>query len=245
MSRNCSVCDHPQRRDIDAALVAGRSSRDIAAEYGLNYQAIRRHRLNHLPIAIRAAARAALDSAVGTETAEQAQIPATPILEAAEGISDDLARADREEAPAAPETAPAPVRTRQRTRGIQLEETPPAPPVSPAPAGQAGSATPAPAGVFDLYQGATDLRERAMAILAAAEQDRDAKTALMAIREARGVLDHLSRLEERQGGNAAAVPLVDSPEWARTRAAIITALADHPEARLAVAEALVATGALS
>lgn len=239
MTRNCSVCESAHRRAVDSALVAGRSARDIAAEHGLNYQAIRRHRLNHLPIAIRAAARAALDSAVGTETAEQAQIPAAPILEAAEGISDDpahyLARTDREDAP---------IRTRQRTRGIQLEETPPARPVSPAPVGQAGSATPAPAGVFDLYQSATDLRERAMAILAAAERDGDAKTALMAIREARGVLDHMSRLEERQGGTAVAVPLDQSPEWHRTRTAIVAALADYPEARIAVAEALVGVGAL-
>jgi hypothetical protein len=95
-----------------------------------------------------------------------------------------------------------------------------------------------------LFESATDLRDRAMNILEAAERDRDAKTALLAIREARGILDHLTRLEERQGGNAAAVPLAESPEWHRTRAAIISALAAHPDARIAVAEALIATGAL-
>ncbi|PZO78276.1 MAG: hypothetical protein DI629_12415 [Mesorhizobium amorphae] len=84
-----------------------------------------------------------------------------------------------------------------------------------------------------------------MNILEQAERDGDLKTALTAIREARGVLDHLSRLEERQGGNAAAVPLVSSPEWARTRTAIVNALADFPDARLAVAEALISTGAMS
>jgi hypothetical protein len=143
----------------------------------------------------------------------------------------------------APETSPAPIRARQRTRGIQLTDTPPAPAADHSAPAPAGSAAPV-AGTFNLYASATDLRERALAILAAAERDGDAKTALMAIREARGVLDHLSRLEERQGGTAAAVPLVDSPEWHRTRAAIISALTAYPEARIAVAEALFATGAL-
>jgi len=231
MTRNCSVCDHPQRREIDAALVAGRSSRDIAAPHGLNYQAIRRHRLNHLPIAIRAAARAALDSAEGTETASQAQTPTAP--------SYGLPEAVPAVAPAiAPETAPTPVR--RRTRGIQLTDSPPAPPVP-----VIAPSAPASAGIFNSYSEAVGLRDRAMNILELAERNGDAKTALTAIREARGVLEHLSRLEDRNQSSGPAVPLVDSPEWHRTRAAIISALAAHPEARLAVAEALIATGALN
>ena len=242
MARDCTICSHPRCRGIDgidAALIAGQSCRAVAAAHGVDFRAVDRHRRNHLPHTIRQAALAALDCAAGVEIASHAQTPATP----AHGLPEAVPAVT----PAtAPETAP--IRTRQRTRALQLTDSPPAPPVAPAPAGHAAPAatsTAPPAGTFNLYQSATDLRERAMAILVAAERDRDAKTALMAIREARGVLDHMSRLEERQGGNAVAVPLVDSPEWHRTRAAIISALADHPEARLAVATALVATGALN
>jgi hypothetical protein len=235
MARDCTICSHPHRRDIDRALIEGQSCRAVAAAHGVDFRAVDRHRRNHLPIAIRAAARAALDSAAGVEAPPNTSTPAAPICEAVDTIADN--------APAAPGTSPAPIRSRQRTRGIQLTDTPPAPLAEQSASAPAGSAAPV-AGTFNLYASATDLRERALAILAAAERDGDAKTALMAIREARGVLDHLSRLEERQGGNAAAIPLVDSPEWHRTRAAIISALADHPEARIAVAEALIATGAL-
>lgn len=231
MTRNCSVCDHPQRREVDAALVAGRSSRDIAATHGLNYQAIGRHRLNHLPQTIRAAALAALDSAPAAQTAIENQRPSTP----AHGLP--------EAAPAVvpaiePEASPTPVR--RRTRGIQLTDSPPAPPVP-----VIAPSAPAPAGIFNSYSEAVGLRDRAMNILELAERNGDAKTALTAIREARGVLEHLSRLEDRSQSSGPAVPLAESPEWHRTRAAIITALADHPEARLAVATALIATGALN
>ncbi|MDX1069334.1 hypothetical protein GOL32_12275 [Sinorhizobium medicae] len=230
MTRNCSVCDHPQREAINSMLVAGRSARDIAAAHGLNYQAIRRHRLNHLPQTIHAAALAALDSAPAAQTAIEAQTPATP----AHGHPETV-----HFAPAiAPETSPTPVR--RRTRGIQLTDSPPAPPVP-----VITPSAPAPAGIFNSYSEAVGLRDRAMNILELAERNGDAKTALTAIREARGVLEHLSRLEERNQSSGPAVPLAESPEWHRTRAAIISALADHPEARLAVATALVATGALN
>lgn len=230
MTRNCSVCDHPERREIDAALVAGRSARDIAAAHGLNYQAVRRHRLNHLPQTIRAAALAALDSAPAAQTAIEAQTPATPAHghpEAVPAVAPDIA----------PETSHTPVR--RRTRGIQLTDSPPAPPVP-----VIAPSAPAPAGIFNSYSEAVGLRDRAMNILELAERNGDAKTALTAIREARGVLEHLSRLEERNQSSGPTVPLAESPEWHRTRAAIISALADHPEARLAVATALIATGAL-
>lgn len=226
MARPCILCEHARRREIENAIIAGQSLRSLSAQYGIAYGAIHRHRHNHLPAAIRQAAQQAVQRTDIAQTATDTMIAPAPVCEAVEAV-------------------PAPIRTRQRTRGIQLSDSPPTPPVSPpVTAGQVDRATPAAGDVFNLYASATDLRERAMAILATAERDRDAKTALLAIREARGVLDHLSRLEERQGGNAATVPLVDSPEWHRTRAAIISALAAHPEARIAVAEALIATGAL-
>lgn len=120
-----------------------------------------------------------------------------------------------------------------------------APSTFPAAASVTSVRAPAPATLFNSYEEAVGLRSRALAILAQAERDGDMKTALTAIREARGVLEHLSRLEERNQSAGPAVPLAQSPEWHRTRSAVIAALADHPEARLAVAEALVSTGALN
>jgi hypothetical protein len=234
MTRSCTICDHPRRRGIDgidAALIAGQSCRAVAAAYGVDFRAVDRHRRNHLPQTIRAAALAALDNAQAAQTAIEAQTPATPAhghLEAVPAVAPTIA----------PETSPTPVR--RRTRGIQLTDSPPAPPVP-----VTAPSAPAPAGIFNSYSEAVGLRDRAMNILELAERNGDAKTALTAIREARGVLEHLSRLEERNQSSGPALPLAESPEWHRTRAAIITALADHPEARLAVAEALVATGALS
>lgn len=231
MTRNCSICDHPQHRAINSMLVAGHSCRAVAAAHGVDFRAVDRHRRNHLPIAIRAAARAALDSAPAVETAPQAQAPAA--------LAHGLPGAVPAVAPAiAPESAPTPVRTRQRTRNIQLTDSPPAPPVP-------VIAPSAPvAGIFNSYSEAVGLRDRAMNILELAERNGDAKTALTAIREARGVLEHLSRLEERIQSSGPAVPLDQSSEWIRTRTAIIAALADHPEARVAVAEALISTGAM-
>ena len=106
-------------------MVQDRPSRRIAADYGLAYGAIHRHRNNHLPAAIRAAAAEAVQRADVAHTVADTTIAPAPVCEAVEA------------APVAPETVP--VRTRQRTRNIQLTDTPPAPPVSPAPAGQAGS----------------------------------------------------------------------------------------------------------
>jgi FixJ family two-component response regulator len=49
MGRICTCCSHPQRREIDQALVQGRDNRRIAARYGLSENAVRRHRAEHIP----------------------------------------------------------------------------------------------------------------------------------------------------------------------------------------------------
>lgn len=49
MPRQCSVCGHPQRQDIDKALLGGESNRRIATQYSLSEAAVRRHKADHLP----------------------------------------------------------------------------------------------------------------------------------------------------------------------------------------------------
>jgi hypothetical protein len=49
MSRSCTICPHPQKREIDASLVTGLSVRKTAAKYGVSYDALLRHKAGHLP----------------------------------------------------------------------------------------------------------------------------------------------------------------------------------------------------
>lgn len=48
MSRPCSVCRHPDRAAIDAALVSGDSYRGLSGRFGTSKSALERHR-EHLP----------------------------------------------------------------------------------------------------------------------------------------------------------------------------------------------------
>ncbi|NOX54292.1 MAG: hypothetical protein GXP27_07585 [Planctomycetes bacterium] len=49
MARRCSVCDHPERDKIDAALVERSASyRSIARQFGLSADAVGRHRRRHI-----------------------------------------------------------------------------------------------------------------------------------------------------------------------------------------------------
>lgn len=50
MPRRCTICTHPEREKIDAALVAGiASNRALAPLYNVSEAALRRHSKNHLP----------------------------------------------------------------------------------------------------------------------------------------------------------------------------------------------------
>jgi hypothetical protein len=89
----------------------------------------------------------------------------------------------------------------------------------------------------DLLEQVGDLQRRALAILDKAEEVGELKTALSAIREARGNLELLAKLlgelDERP-----VVNLNVSPEWLELRTVIVTALEPHPEAMSAVVGAL-------
>jgi hypothetical protein len=89
----------------------------------------------------------------------------------------------------------------------------------------------------DLLSQVRDLQGRAFAILDRAEGTGDLRTALGAIREARGNLELLTRLlgklDERPQIN-----VLISPEWLDLRSAIIGALGTYPEARESILKAL-------
>lgn len=156
MPRTCTVCQHPDRPAIDAALLAGEPFRHIAARTGTSTGALQRHKEEHLPIAL-----------VHAKEVEQ------------------VAQAD------------------------------------------------------DLLAQVRDLQRRTLRILDDAEKAGDRRTALAAIREARGNLELLGKLAgELQDGQT--VNVVVSPEWQRVRAVVIAALLPYPEARAAVAGQLLA-----
>ncbi len=93
----------------------------------------------------------------------------------------------------------------------------------------------------DLLAQVRDLQSRALTILDTAETAGDLKTALAAIREARGCIELFGRLAGELN-DGATVNVILSPEWTRLRAVIIGALAPYPDARLAVAARLVEAG---
>lgn len=64
MPRNCSVCRHPQRAEIDRALVAGAANTHVSSLFVVSEPAIRRHKAGHLP--------ATLTKAAGAEEAARA-----------------------------------------------------------------------------------------------------------------------------------------------------------------------------
>lgn len=59
MPPKCSVCTHPNRAEIDRALVAGEAFRKIAERSGTSSTALHRHKSEHLPKRLAKAAEAA------------------------------------------------------------------------------------------------------------------------------------------------------------------------------------------
>ncbi len=89
----------------------------------------------------------------------------------------------------------------------------------------------------NLLEQVGDLQRRALGILDRAEEAGELKTALSAIREARGNLELLAKLlgelDERP-----VVNLNVSPEWLELRTVIVSALEPHPDARESVLRAI-------
>jgi hypothetical protein len=48
--RPCTVCTHPRRGEIDAALLDERPYRSIAEHFGISHLAVFRHKTNHLTV---------------------------------------------------------------------------------------------------------------------------------------------------------------------------------------------------
>ena len=64
MPRPCLVCTHPDRAELDRALVRGEPNRRIAARCDASETSVRRHRAEHLPTLVAAAAEDARGRAI-------------------------------------------------------------------------------------------------------------------------------------------------------------------------------------
>ncbi len=82
-----------------------------------------------------------------------------------------------------------------------------------------------------------DLRDKALDVLDTAQGSEDLRSALGAIRDARGCVELLAKLAG-QLKDAPTVNILVSAEWQGLQAVILEALEPHAVARLAVAEAL-------
>lgn len=82
-----------------------------------------------------------------------------------------------------------------------------------------------------------DLRDKALSILATAEQAGDLRTALQGIKEARACLELLAKLQGELHEQATVNVLI-SPKWVSLRTVILQTLEPYPQAKLALAQAL-------
>lgn len=90
MPRKCSICEHAQRADIDAALVRGDVYRDVARRFACSEHALFRHKQEHIPAHL-AQAQEAQDVAQADTLLAQVrhlQTKALGILAKAEGAGD-------------------------------------------------------------------------------------------------------------------------------------------------------------
>ena len=90
----------------------------------------------------------------------------------------------------------------------------------------------------DLLGQVKALRNKSISILQKAEEAGDLRTALLGIREARSCIELLAEMEGEINRNPQINVLV-APEWIEVRTVLLRALQSHPEARQAVAAALV------
>jgi hypothetical protein len=90
----------------------------------------------------------------------------------------------------------------------------------------------------DLLAHVSELRKRALSILEEAEREGDLRSALLAIREARGCIELLAKLVGELKTGTEINVVANNPVWISLRSEILRTLGPFPEAREAVSNAL-------
>ena len=171
MGMSCTICRHPQKDDIDTALMGTDTIRNISALYDVSTGALQRHKKDHLIDKLAEVQKAREDALKGFRE------------KVAVNAQTDLSRAD------------------------------------------------------DLLSQVHDLRQKAVSLLNQAEESGDLRTALAGIKEARGCIELLARIDG-QLDERTQVNITLSTEWVELRTLIINALEPYPEAKQAVTNAL-------
>lgn len=73
MSRTCTICTHPQRTQIEAAITAGTSYRNIAKHFTIGFSSVNRHASEHIQEIIKQT-QVAKEEAHGLDVVKQLQV---------------------------------------------------------------------------------------------------------------------------------------------------------------------------
>ncbi len=73
MPRTCTICTHPERANIEAALTAGTSYRNIAKQFDVGFSSINRHAAEHIQETIKQT-QTAKEEAHGLDVVKQLQV---------------------------------------------------------------------------------------------------------------------------------------------------------------------------
>lgn len=220
MPRSCSICTSPARAGIEGALVAGDSARSIAALFRVSQDAVSRHKAAHLQQTLmRAAQTVAAVQVQQTDDAIDVMAELQACFRRVRKLLDacDLWLSD----PADPTR----YTLEPRADEVDIIYTVPGTDGKP-----------------------TRKRDRLSTLLAKVNgvtvvrwetKHEDPRNLLL--RTAAGLQGHLELLGELMGElkRNPTVNLVLAPEWVKTRTILMEALSDFPEARAAVARALI------
>jgi hypothetical protein len=208
--KTCSICKHPQRAAIEAALVQGLSYRHIASQFGVGYKSVQRHRENCMPQEI-AQAQQAREEVLALNVKEQ--------LVALNTVTLAILKEAREA-----------VEHIQQTRGDSL----PADEALPALQEFLAKSPEEQQSLLQRYQAILKLIG-----LVGRRRQQEITNALQAIDRAMHQLEIQAKLQ----GDLAQEGTVNiwlNEEWGGIRKLLLDTLRPYPEARMAVAQALLA-----
>ncbi len=73
MPRTCTICTHPERAQIEAAIAAGTSYRVISRQFSVGHDSVQRHAADHIQEAIKQT-QAAKEEAHGLDVVKQLHV---------------------------------------------------------------------------------------------------------------------------------------------------------------------------
>jgi len=239
MPRPCTVCDHSERTAIDRALVAGGAMRNVAERFAISFAALQRHKANHLPTVLAEAKQRqdqAHDShvvAIGDAVQERAAAEDAHALDVMEELRRCFQRVNLlfDACDRWLRDADDPTRYDIGPRAGDILVTYEEPGADGKPVRRKEALDRLLARVEAAGKGLTVERWESKH---ADPRELVLKTAQQLTGQTQLLAKLLGQLDERPQVN-----VLMAPEWLQVRAALLTALAPHPEARRAVAAALV------